>query len=120
MHERCASPRVIATRNMRAPGVAAHVMALASSVFTAVFPLVMSSADPIQSPQPDTLTVHINIVIDRAMRSNVTRRMAMSEATAIWALYGVELVWSDSDCGAALDLDVVVGGRERGTVLDGS
>jgi len=79
----------------------------------------MWTSGPTQAPRADPLTVHINLVFDGAA-SHMTRTIAMREATAIWAVYGVELQWSDRDCGAALDLDVIVGGHEPGTVLDGS
>ena len=95
-------------------------MAFASSVFTALCAIGMWTSGPTQVPRTDALTVHINLVVDGAMKSHVTRNVAMREATAIWAVYGVELQWDDRDCAAALDLDVIVGGQAPGTVLDGS
>jgi len=95
-------------------------MALASHVFIVVCALVIWSAGPAEATQSNPLTVHINLVFDGAMKSDITKSFAMREATTIWAIYGVELQWSDRDCGAALDLDVRVDGQEPGTVLDGS
>jgi hypothetical protein len=75
---------------------------------------------PAQSHSTATLTVHINLEFDAAIRSKTIKTIARNEATAIWSAYGVELQWSESDCGAALDLDVIVGRHEPGVVLDGS
>jgi hypothetical protein len=75
---------------------------------------------PAQLHPTATLTVHINLEFDAAIRSKTIKTIARNEAAAIWSAYGVELQWSESDCGAVLDLDVIVGRHEPGVVLDGS
>jgi hypothetical protein len=95
-------------------------MSLTSSVLAAVSVLSMWTAGSSPSPQPDTLRVHVNIQFDASIKSTVIKAVAKKEVAAIWSIYGVELIWSDEACDAALDLEVVIAGREPGTVLDGS
>jgi hypothetical protein len=60
-------------------------------------------ADP-----PAALMLHLNVVFDRSISSNLTRKVAKEEAAAIWSRYGVELLWADPEAEAALSLNVFV------------
>jgi hypothetical protein len=75
------------------------------------------SAAPSPSPRPDTLAVRVNVEFDRSIASNVIRDIVKDEASAIWSVYGVELLWADSDVGAALRLDAVITRQQAGPVV---
>ena len=95
-------------------------MSFTNAVLAVVYGLSMWSTTSSAAPPSDTLTVHITIEFDAAIKSTVSRAIALREATAIWKPYDVELLWSDEQCDAALHLHVIVGGHAPGTVLDGS
>jgi hypothetical protein len=67
-----------------------------------------------------TLTVHINLEFDAAIRSKTIKTIARNEAAAIWKPYGIELLWSDNRlCAAALHLNVSVARSQPDAALDG-
>jgi hypothetical protein len=73
----------------------------------AVLALGSTRASAVQAGASEMLTVQVNIEFDRSITSNLTRRLAKSEAAAIWRSYGVILQFTDEGA-AALCLDVVV------------
>jgi hypothetical protein len=83
-------------------------MPLTSTVLTAFCAFCACTAGPSQSREPDTLTVRINLTLERRLASHVIQAIARKEASAIWKTYGVDLQWSDSGDAAALHLDVIV------------
>jgi hypothetical protein len=89
----------------------------ALAVFSAIW---MWTADPPYPQRADTLTTHLIVEFDRTITSNVIKRTARNEATAIWKPYGIELLWSDNGpCAAALHLDVSVARYKPDLTLDG-
>jgi hypothetical protein len=95
-------------------------MSFTNAVLAVVYGLSMWSTTSSATAPSDTLKVHITIEFDAAIKSPVAKAVAMRETTAIWKPYDVELLWSDEQCDAALHLDVIVGGHQPGTILDGS
>jgi hypothetical protein len=89
----------------------------ALAMFSAIW---MWTADPPSPQRADTLTTHVVVEFDRTITSNVIKRTARNEATAIWKPYGIELLWSDNRlCAAALHLNVSVARSQPDAALDG-
>jgi hypothetical protein len=96
-------------------------MPLTSSILAGLCAFCLSSAAP-SSPSrpPDTLAVRVNLRFDRSITSDLIKTVLKEEAAAIWNPYGVDLLWSDGDGGAAPHFDVIVARHQRGAVLNRS
>ena len=92
-----------------------------SSVLAALCVLCVQSVEPWLPEQRETLTVDVNVTLDRAVEHSIAAgfimALAKNEAAAIWSVHGVELQWSHSIV-AALYLDVVVGRHETNLAFD--
>jgi hypothetical protein len=93
-------------------------MPLTSTLLTAFCAFCACTAGPSQSREPGTLTVQIEMTVERGLASHVIQAIARNEASAIWKIYGVDLKWSDSGAGAALHLDVFVESHQADAVLN--
>jgi hypothetical protein len=95
-------------------------MLLTTSALAVISAIWMWTADSSRPQGEDSLTVHFIVDFDRTITSNVIKRTARNEATAIWRPYGIELLWSDSGgCDAGLDVDVNVARYGPGVAMDG-
>jgi hypothetical protein len=91
-------------------------MPLTGHVLAAFCACCLGLAEPSRA-RPDTLRVQVKVEYDRSIAPNVLKAVFKEEATAIWKVYGVELLWSDSRVGVAQRLDVIVGRNQTDAAL---
>ena len=92
---------------------------VAGVVMTASVPLLASPREPSSAPT-DTLAVHVNLEFDRSITSDTIKTIARDEATAIWRVYGIDLLWTDPASRPALILDAFVEEDLQRRDVDGS
>ena len=78
----------------------------------------LASASP--SHGKPALTVRLHLEFDRSIVSSVIEKIAKDEASAIWKVYGVDLVWTDQGGRPAVSLDAIVERDHRHAAPDGA